>query len=360
MKQSKKIIILTAILVLASCAGKNDKDEAGDVALAKLEHTPEKNPVDVIVLQEKDFNKQLPGNGKLYARQKSVLSFNSSGKIAEINVGNGSHVNKGDVIASLNREDAEASYKQAGQSLEKAEIDFYSALIGFGYTARDTVSVPKDILYSVKLSSGYASALVNMDNASRALKNIDLRAPFSGKIASIKSRPYENASGEFCTIVNDAVLDTEFSVLESEVGFVKTGQRIKVATFTEPDKFIEGYITQVNPMVDEKGHIKITGEIKNDGTLIDGMNIKVLIEETIPNQLVVPKDAVRIRDNLEVLFRARNGRAVWTYVNTTMSNTNSYVVKANIERQADLNVGDTVIISGNLNLADGSYIEVKP
>jgi hypothetical protein len=73
----------------------------------------------------------------------------------------------------------------------------------------------------------------------------------------------------------------------------------------------------------------------------------------------VKKSAVVIRDNLEVLFRYENGKALWTYVHTSLANSREYVVEANEERGATLNIGDVIITSGNLNLADGSAVKIK-
>ena len=77
----------------------------------------------------------------------------------------------------------------------------------------------------------------------------------------------------------------------------------------------------------------------------------------MPSQMVVPKSAVVIRDNLEVLFRYSKGKSIWTYVHVQMANSESYVVTANTARGAELNIGDTIIIKGNLNL--GSDVEVE-
>ena len=65
-----------------------------------------------------------------------------------------------------------------------------------------------------------------------------------------------------------------------------------------------------------------------------------------------------IRDNMEVLFRYVNGRSLWTYVNVVMSNTTQHVVEPNKERGADLNVGDLIITSGNLNLGDDAPVVI--
>jgi len=90
--------------------------------------------------------------------------------------------------------------------------------------------------------------------------------------------------------------------------------------------------------------------------LTDGMNVRVAVRQKIAGQLVVPKSAVVIRDNLEVLFRYKEGRAQWTYVHTSLANSREYVVEANRDRSAELDPGDLIIVSGNLNLADGSEV----
>jgi hypothetical protein len=93
---------------------------------------------------------------------------------------------------------------------------------------------------------------------------------------------------------------------------------------------------------------------------MDGMNVKVLVEKEIPGQLVVPKSAVLLRDNQEVLFKCtRDTVAFWTYIQTTGENTSSYSVIAHPDKGATLEPGDTIIISGNLNLAHESRVKVK-
>jgi hypothetical protein len=84
-----------------------------------------------------------------------------------------------------------------------------------------------------------------------------------------------------------------------------------------------------------------------------------MVENSIPSQLVVPKSAVVIRDNMEVLFRYVEGRSLWTYVHVLMSNTTQHVVEPNKERGADLNVGDLIITAGNLNLGDDAPVVIE-
>ena len=87
-------------------------------------------------------------------------------------------------------------------------------------------------------------------------------------------------------------------------------------------------------------------------------SVIMLMAHAVPDQLVVPKSAVVIRDNMEVLFRYVDGRSLWTYVNVLMSNTTHHVIEANKDRGADLNVGDMIITGGNLNLGDDAPVEI--
>ena len=145
------------------------------------------------------------------------------------------------------------------------------------------------------------------------------------------------------------------------VGFVAVGPTVKTASFNRPDHYYDGVVTQINPLVDDKGQINVRAKVNNtDGKLLEGMNVTVLVENLVRGQLAVPKSAVVIRDNQEVLFRlGPENKAMWTYVNVVMSNSDSHVVAPNLDKGAELNAGDVIITSGNLNLADGSQVEVR-
>ena len=352
------LLISLALTLLLSCSGKNSGNSEGSAT--KADFVAEKNLVDTMVLIKKDFNKQIISNGKLRAINKCELRFLTSGEIAKIFVSNGKTVAKGQVIAKLNTQSASIRLEQASQRMDKAELDFADILIGFGY-GRDTANVPKDILKVAKVRSGYTSSINDLKLTKLELSNANLIAPFSGKIANLKAKEYEQSSDAICTLIDDSAFEVDFNLLESEISFVKVGQTVKVASFVNPDTFYRGVVTQINPMVDDKGQINILAKVSNSGgKLLEGMNVKVLVENLIKNQLVVPKSAVVMRDNFEVLFRYDgNGKAMWTYVNVAFSNSDSHVVAANPEKNAELNVNDVIITSGNLNLADGSNVEIK-
>jgi RND family efflux transporter MFP subunit len=349
-------------MILASvvgCKGRKQAEEREDTNLARQVFVAESNPVEVVTLTKRDFHKQIISNGRLEARRKASLEFQTAGRLAKINVSDGQRVAKGDVLAVLDTEETSLQLEQARLAYRKAELDLSDRLLDFDYAPGvDTASVPRETMQIIYLRSGYLDAKHALEAARLAHRRSTLTAPFAGKVADVKQKVYEQASGAFCTLIDDAVFNVRFAVLETEIGFIRTGQPVKVYSYNDPENVVTGRITAINPTVDANGQIQVTAEIAGNGRMIDGMNVRILAENIVPDQLVVPKSAVVIRDNLEVLFRVVDGTSVWTYVHTTAANSTEYVVTPNTERGAELAVGDVVIISGNLNLGDNTAVEI--
>lgn len=354
--------LLGGVLLLASCSGGAGNSSDADTSANKKAQIQISNPVDTMTLRHGVFKSQLISNGKLRAQQKSDLRFTPSGSVTWLVGGNGTAISSGAVIARLDDREAQIRLEQARQTMQKADIDLQDALLGFGYDIADSARVPRETMRISRLRSGYDAAATGLESARMTVENCALKAPFSGKIANLKTKLHENPKGDFfCSVINDRSFDVEFNILESELASVRVGQDVVVTTFVEPTKRYAGRLTNINPAVDDKGQIIVTANIPNPGALIDGMNVKVYIESSVPGKLVVPKSAVLVRDDREVLFRydPASGKAMWTYVLIEASNSDSHAVTANTDRGAELNVGDAVIVSGNLNLADGSDVEIK-
>lgn len=353
-----KIILTLIASALVGCGPEAPKEEV--VGLRKEFEQASTVQVDTIHLRRGVFRSELISNGKLRAERKSDLRFESVAPVAELLVANGSSIAAGGVVASLDQQAVLLQLDRARQQFNKAKVDLYDVLLGLGYASGDTVHATPEHRRTARLRSGYDMAQIEMRSAQIALDRLVLRAPFAGKVANLKTKQYEQPKGDvFCTIIDDRVFDVEFPVLEGELAFVKLGGAVEVASFVDPSKRMQGTVQSINPMVDDKGQIMITARVPNPGGWIDGANVKVYVSSQIYDKLVVPKSAVVIRDNLQVLFRVGpDGRAMWTYVLIEASNSTSHAVVANTDRSAELNAGDVVVVSGNLNLADNVVVSI--
>ena len=220
MKQS--LLPLICIALIAGC-GTNPKEKTSASA-DHMQHRIERNEVTVDTLRRRDFVRELISNGRLIAAKRSTLSFPVTGTIVAIHAGNGEGVNRGAVIARIDTTEYAVQLHKSQLALDKSRLEFYDVLVGLGYPVGDTINVPVEALRLARIRSGYADALASLQSARRNLEQCSLCAPFSGKVANVQQHLYENAKGEFCTLLDDRRLNVRFTVLESEYGQLRRGQ----------------------------------------------------------------------------------------------------------------------------------------
>ncbi|GHT73928.1 cation efflux system protein [Bacteroidia bacterium] len=301
------------------------------------------------------FSHELIANGTVSARNKADLKFATQENVAAIYVKNGDRVVKGQKIAMLDPFKLQNSLEQAKDNLERARLELQDVLIGQGYSLNDTAAIPKETLQLAKVKSNFAQSLIQYELAEYNYNHSVLYAPFDGVVANLFTKPYNlpDAAQPFCTIVDNRNLETDFMVLESELALIRIVDKIQVSPFALSE-FFEGRITEINPLVDKNGMVRIKAAINNaQNQLYDGMNVKIRIQRSLGKQLVIPKEALVLRTNKKVVFTLKDSKAQWVYVQTGLENSTGYVVTEG------LNVGDSVIYEGNINLAHESPVRVK-
>ena len=301
----KLFYILIFVVITWGCSPKQDKNNENP---EKRQYTEERNPVDIIILERTIFKKEMVSNGKLKAVRKSVLKFRLPEELEYLPVNNGDRVIKGQVIARLHRFDQEQELEHAKIQMKKAEVDFDDALIMMGYNQDNKRQPPENMLNTAKIRSGLLSAENNLKTARFNYNSTILKAPFTGKIANLQCKVYEKISpgDDFCTLIDNSVFEVEFSVLETELQEISLNKEVKIIPFAI-DTLVKGRVSEINPVVEENGLVKVKAVVRNPGMLMEGMNVKVLVENEAPGQLVVPKSAIVLRQNQEVLFKYTNG-----------------------------------------------------
>jgi membrane fusion protein, multidrug efflux system len=349
------LLFLPVIIGITSC---NNEKASDNISESRMLVEQDLNEVQAIRLKMQPFQKEIISNGKLAALQKSTLAFGVGERIVQKHFKNGDFVQKGTVIASLSKTDLKSQLKQAQFRLEKARLDLEDVLIGQGYDLSDTASIPDELFKTAKLLSGYTSALNDHENTMLALQKTDLLAPFSGVLSGIKHNVHDRigASEIYCTLIDQSKFLVGFDVLETEIMDIKTGKKVEIAPFSSQKYQITGVVYEIDPVVDEHGLIRVNALIESTRGLMEGMNMKVRVRTMVPDKLVVPKSAVLIRQNKDVLFKYSNGKAIWTYVIKELENSTSYAVKLQPNSIGSLTESDTIIVSGNLNLAHESEV----
>ncbi len=352
-----KIYIFLILTVLLICCSPSKSENGKEI---KLKSHSDENLVKILVLKKETFKEELISNGKLRALSKSDLKLSLAGQLVSLKVKNGQYILAGQSIGLLNQFEYKQEFEKANTAFNTASLDLEDLLLGRGFEMKDSLKVPKNIFKMAKIRSGYFTAQSDLAIARYNLQNTILRAPFSGKVANLKYNQFEQvSSGEiFCTIIDDSQFEVEFYLMESEIKDVSLNDEVRVIPFSTSTS-IKGYVSQINPVIDKHGMIMVKARVKNTrGDLMEGMNVKVIVEKKVGEQLVVPKSAIVLRQNQEVLFKYENGKAFWIYVETDFENSNFFSVKAHSQKGGNLGPGDTVIISNNLNLAHKSDVAI--
>lgn len=351
MRSYSFIFILTLFSLLTACSGekKSDVEEEGvSTVLPDL-----KNEVTTIPLHRQTFNHELISNGKVAAHGMADLRFETSEVVSHIWVKNGDRVRKGQKIAELDKFRISNKLAQAKDAMDRAELDLQDVLIGQGYNLDNISQVPEDIMKLAKVKSSYDQNKSLYEVAQYEEQNATLVAPFDGVVANLFAKPYNiaNTSEVFCTIIDTRGMEVDFSVLESELSLLKNGDKVIVSPFADINSKYNGNITEINPLVDDKGMVRVKARIDNN-KLFTGMNIRVSVHRSLSNQLIIPKTAVVLRSGKQVVFTYKDGKAMWNYVQTGLENAEYYTIAEG------LNEGDVVIVSGNINLAHEAPVTV--
>lgn len=346
-------LLLGALAVLTACSSSGADAGKGKIQAEQVTDTV---AVSVIRLEKKVFSRHLVCNGKLEAVRRADIRFVSNGTVTAVNVAVGDAVRAGQVLGRMDRTDAEMRLKSAGLACDRALASLEDRLLDYGLTIADTASLSAERKRSIFMSTGYADALLAVESAERDCNNCTLTAPFAGKVANLQARQYEQA-GSFCTLVDDSRFIVLFNILETEYPLVKAGMKTVVTPLSN-DISVSGRVRTVSPSVGVNGQIPVTAEIQGHSGLIEGMNVKIVVESEIGNRFVVPRKAVVVRDGQNVVFTCRDGKSQWVYVKILDSNSSEHCIEADTGRDAHLSEGEIVIVDGNESLADGTPIKI--
>lgn len=314
--------------------------------------TPAKKPINQIkvkVTQVIDdvFNKQVISNGTVISKNTAQLHFRQAGYIRQVNDRNGQHVPKGAVIAVLENDLLNNAVQQARIQVDKARQKYEQLRIEYQTGQPD----------KLKMQAGLSEAKARLQEAQIKYRQSFLKAPFSGTIANLKVKQgnYVRPSDTICSLLDNSKLFVDFQILPSDFALIHKNTPIEIQDFYHGDMRYKGVITDINPQVNRQGLISVRGKITNrHAPFINGIRVKVIINQTGKKMPVIPKTALVLRNNKEVVFTYEKGLAIWHYVKIFGENERYYAISEGLK------AGDTIIISNNINLAHEAVVKIEP
>jgi multidrug efflux pump subunit AcrA (membrane-fusion protein) len=279
-KTTEILTVMFLVAILWACGSTTPQSTQEEVPEA-IEKTDTAAVATQEPLMEQMQEEILLKSGKVKASKYIDLYFSSQGHIAGIYARTGERVDKGTKLAELETFSLNTDLKQADIDIRQAYLELQDIVIGQGYDPEKPESVPENIMKLAGVKSGYESAVLKKERIVHQIAAATITAPFSGIVANLTAKPNQLvSSGEpLCRIIQDRDMEIEFHVLESELHLVGKGQKVAVEPAASSVQPVNGEIMEINPIVDEKGLIRIKALVKGYSGLMEGMNVTVRIHQ---------------------------------------------------------------------------------
>ena len=303
--------------------------------------------VNALIISTQAMTDDIYTNGDLIPDEEVDLSFETSGKITDINFSEGSTVQKGQLLAKINDRPLQAQLKKLQAQLKLAEDRVFrqNALL-----VKDAVS--KEAYEQVK--TDLASLNADIDLIKAQTQQTELRAPFDGIIGlrQVSVGSYASPTTIVAKLTKISPLKINFSVPERYAKEIKKGTRL---TFS-----LDGYLKDFDATVyateskvdPASRTLSVRALYPNTGTkLLPGRfaSIKIKMHE-IPNAIAIPSEAIVPEMGKSKVYLYKSGKSMPVEVKTGLrTDTQVQIING-------LHVGDTIITSGTLQLRTGLNI----
>lgn len=332
------------------------KEDSREIPSESFRNEVSATEVHVATAERKSFDYLINATGKLEAQSEVKALVEREGYLEHVQVVEGQAVQKGQVIALLDRREAEFALQKAKINLVKAQAEFEVLKVQFqlALESNDPVVV-KTVSEKIRVTSGLALAEVELKEAELNLTRCEVRAPVSGKVANVKFKEgsYVSKNAEFAEILSTDQLLLRVKVLESDIPLISSNQRAEIYPISDAQNVLEGRVTAINPKVDENGLVQVSIALSAVKNLLPGMNARAIIRAPQSDSLVVPKDAVVYRSGRAVVFTVENGKeSKWNYVEVGKDNGQEIEILGGIPENS------TVITTNNLQLAHQAPVQI--
>ncbi|MCK4802058.1 efflux RND transporter periplasmic adaptor subunit [bacterium] len=236
----------------------------------------EEVPVNVFRVARGTFQDTLSAMGTVKGGSEIELRFQVAGMVKSFNFREGDKVEKGEVIARLDQNDALLKLKQA-----QIELEEYEKLYSIG-------AIIKSKLEQARLAARLASS---------EFEKTYLRAVRNGIIGdkNVEVGEFITPNVKVATLVSLETVVVELGIIEKEIDRVFLGQKVTVNVDTYPGIDFTGIVSNISPLIAGKSKtLSVKANLDNPGgLLLPGMfaRVKISIFEK-ENALLIPSDSL--------------------------------------------------------------------
>lgn len=344
------IIIVLAIVALitfklaANKKALNKEDKPATTASVNI-------PVKVAAVHQQTLDFSIRKTGSLAPFKEAKVLAPSSGTIQYLKFDLGTNVSEGQVLALMDNRLLQLDLQKAQTNLNKQQNDLhtYTDLYNGKAATQEKLN---------EIRQNYSDALNQYNQVKKQISDAAIKAPTSGIISvkNVEQGVYVNAGADIATVVNVARAKVQVNLTENEVYQVHQNQHVQITTDVYPGKIFNGLVSFVSPQADATHSYMVEVLINTDPQYVlhSGTFVNTdFIKKSNENVLVIPRDALA----------------------ESVQNTSVYVVEGDkvhqknivtgrqlgdmVEVLSGLNINEEVVVSGQINLTDGTPVSVS-
>ena len=355
MKRKRKNILLVpavaaGVFMLSFCSRNNSAAYIPGGAASKTAGEAPAFPVIAEPASMRDLSEYIVTTATLEAERLIEALAKTAGEVVEVLVEEGDTVAQGAVLARLDQQEILLEVREA-----QAHVENYNAIFERTRDLMNSDLVTKEEYerqrYQLELNR------IKLEQARVKLQNTELRSSIPGIVTSrlIDVGHWVSVNQKAFSIGDFDPLYAVINIPERQIGAVRGGQRVTVTLEFIPGKDFSGRVKRISPVVDAaSGTIRITVELdQSDYALKPGMFATLSLPiRTKESALAVPKKAVILESERELVFVFKEGRAIRTPVTLGLSEGDW------VEITSGLSPGDLVITVGQESLRDGAAVRL--
>ncbi len=305
--------------------------------------------VSAIVVKPEKFSQSVKLGGTLLANDEVEIRSEISGRIVQMNIAEGSEVQKGSLLVKLNDDDLQAQLKKLTAQKQTAEqtekrLKELLKINGVGQQEYDAASV--------QLSG--INADIDFTKAQIAKTNI--YAPFSGRVGlrNVSTGAYVSPATLISTLSQNSLLKLDFTLPERYLSGLTKGMDVNFSVDGYDQKF-KAKIIALDSRIDEQTRsIKVRALVQNNlGKLVSGAFAEIALPlSDINNALLIPSQCIIPEARSKKVILYKSGKAVFQKIVTSVRDSSRVLVLDGIK------AGDTIVSTGIMYVKPDATISI--
>jgi RND family efflux transporter MFP subunit len=347
--------VLISVVFIVGCSSTPTSNQLQSDTVLGIKNGSLEVTVETVTLLPKVFSQTITCIGKVESLEDAVIHTKTGGLVEASYVARQKKVTKGQLLIKFDTKQLRLRQEKLMLDKFNAEKEYESQLLGYEHSIHNLDdSQQLEVRKKLQISSGLSSLQLQLKEIDILLSESKVEAPFSGIIADGLVYPGQNVvqGSALFRIYNPARMVVAARILESDLPLLNSNIEVALKPLGWSNSIV-GKLSDISPVVDESGQVTVRFTVlqpKFAVSLFVGMNVGCRIKVFEGDALVLPREAIVYRNNRSVVFTFENGKAKWNYVTLGKQNENE------VEIQSGLPTRSEVIISNNLQLADGTQV----